>query len=175
MPFCYYFNVGWCGDFTPIIYGVIFPPSWFVVGLLFFLVASYLDKHSRVKAALAVRWAPFIIMAVSVVYFLAAESLRECVVNAAKLGDNTKLKRCLNWGADVDSRQYRRGGTALWLAVENRHVETIDVLLSYGASVREELACSTYAPLRALNQKSVTAADEEIRQKLLKAGAEICR
>jgi hypothetical protein len=85
------------------------------------------------------------------------------------------LKKCLNLGGDVDSLESRRGSSALWLAVANRHVAVIDVLLSHDASVRNESPCSTYAPLEALKQKSPTTADDEIRQKLLKAGAMECR
>ncbi len=175
MPFCYYWNVGWCADFEPIILGIIVPPSWFGVGLVFLLAAWFLDKYSYKKAALITRWAPFVFMAVSVGYFLAAESLRKCVISAASDGDTARLKKCLNLGGDVDSLESRRGSSALWLAVANRHVAVIDVLLSHDASVRNESPCSTYAPLEALKQKSPTTADDEIRQKLLKAGAMECR
>lgn len=77
MPYCYYVHLGWCHDWAPLILGVVVPPSWFGVGLVLFLVAGFLDKNSRPKAALVVRWSPFILMAVSIGYFLAVESLRK--------------------------------------------------------------------------------------------------
>jgi hypothetical protein len=182
LPYCEYKNTGKCASVEPLVLGVIVPTVWFVVGVVFFLVARFLDKYSRPKAALAVRLSPFILMLVSGVYFLTVESRRKCVIDAIANGDHGKLKNCLDSGASVDSLRYKDWGqeggpTALYFAVERRDLKALDLLLFYGASVNQYPACHKYAPLRIFSLRGIlpTASDDEIRQKLLNAGAVECR
>jgi hypothetical protein len=70
LPFCEYKNTGQCVSVEPLVLGVIVPTTWFVVGVVFFLMARLLDKYSHPKAALAVRLSPFILLLVSGGYFL---------------------------------------------------------------------------------------------------------
>ena len=151
-----------------------------MVGLVFFVVARRLDKNSRPKAALAVRLSPLILMVVSGGYFLFAESRRKCVFDAIAVGDHSKLKNCLDSGASADSLtgHFARDVSALSYAVEKRDIKAIDLLLSYGASVDLYPPCHDNAPLRVLTRISKYASHDEvdeIRQKMLKAGAYHCR
>ncbi len=113
--------------------------------------------------------------------FFTVESRRKCVIDAITHGDHGKLKNCLDSGASVESLSFKdsrqEGATALYYAVLRRDLKAVDLLLSYGASVNQYPACHTYAPLTALRLKGIlpTASDDEIRQKLLNAGAKECR
>jgi hypothetical protein len=177
LPYCEWQSP--CTSVAPLVFGVIIPPFWFVVGLVFFVVARRLDKNSRPKAALAVRLSPLILMVVSGGYFLFAESRRQCVFDAIEDRDHGKLKNCLDSGATADSLTgSSRDFPALSYAVDRRDIKAIDLLLSYGASVDLYPPCHDNAPLRVLMRISKYASHDEIdeiRQKLLKAGAYHCR
>lgn len=174
MPFCYYIHDGWCADWTPIILGVMIPPVWFAVGLVLFLIAWQLEKRSKIREGRILRWAPFAVMLVSGVFFVTAETLRTCVIDASDDGDDSVLRMCLNLGGRVESKRHFNGPTALWVAVSMRRVDVIDTLLARGARVQSDSPCDSYAPIMALRTFSPTVVDEEIRQKLIKAGAEVC-
>lgn len=174
MPFCYYINVGWCADWTPIIFGIMAPLGWFAAGLVIFMVAWFLDKKSERRKARLLRWAPFVLMLASGVFFLTSETLRRCVIDAAEYGKSDKLKMCLRLGGNPNSLRSKKGPTALWIAVSKRHMDVIDSLLARGASATSGTPCGMYDPIRALRQYSTRSVDEEIRQKLIKAGAQRC-
>ena len=56
------------------------------------------------------------------------------LINAALGGDTAEIKQLLDQGADINARDEREM-TALHLAVENRHVMTLEFLLKNGADV----------------------------------------
>lgn len=174
VPFCYFVTTGSVSCAVPIIVVIKLTPLWFAAGLVIFTVAWLLDKKSKIRAARIIRWAPFVLMLLSGVFFFASEALRTCIVDAAEYGENTKLKACLVLGGNPDSMQYNRGPTALWIAVSRRHLDVIDSLLAWGAGATLDNPCSMDDPIRALKQYSTRSVDEEIRQKLIKAGAQRC-
>jgi ankyrin repeat protein len=63
------------------------------------------------------------------------EYFKNELLDAASKGDNSKIKRLLKAGADIEARGKYDGYTALIWAARNNHTETCRLLIKRGANI----------------------------------------
>jgi hypothetical protein len=139
---CYWRHVGWCNDFEPFVAFVLGPPTVFVLMIVFYFLFRVLRPTWPTTSCAAA--STLVVLLAFGGYFHIAENYRKRLVQAVANNDLESAQRWLRYGASPDSRKNSRGETVLLLAVTQKSVPMMELLLDAGANPNIDGGCSIY-------------------------------